>query len=269
MQPISLTLENFGPYKQTEIDFSNFYAQSLFLITGKTGSGKTTIFDGMSYALYNSTSGGLREGREMRSNFAQVGEPTKVTFIFKQDNVTYKIEREPEQIVKKLRGEGFREQPAEVKLTVFDEQQKEVNQLIKQREVGEFLSELLKLNQQQFSQIVMLPQGEFRRFLGADSDSKEKVLRKLFNTYFYQDVANYLKEKKKEQDTYRKEINQQIKNIVDQIKWEDTFKSQLQKEMTYQEVLTLYEEQEKENTTKQDTIQKELDVLKLKQIKLN
>ena len=209
MQPISLRLENFGPFKDATIDFSKYYNHSLFLITGKTGSGKTTIFDGMSYALYNNTSGGLREGKEMRSNFAKIGERTRVTFIFKQDGKTYQIEREPEQLVKKQRGEGFREQASEVRLTVFDENKKEINQLTKQREVGVFLGELLKLNSQQFSQIVMLPQGEFKRFLGADSDSKEVVLRKLFNTYFYQDVAAFFREKKKQQTSYRKEITQQ------------------------------------------------------------
>lgn len=101
MQPIRLELENFGPYEATEIDFSMYYAHTLFLISGKTGSGKTTIFDGMMYALYGKTSGGLREGKEMRSNFADSGNKTKVTFEFKQDNQTYVIEREPEQLVKK------------------------------------------------------------------------------------------------------------------------------------------------------------------------
>ncbi|MEG0254784.1 MAG: AAA family ATPase, partial [Vagococcus sp.] len=223
MQPIRLKLENFGPYKNSLIDFSDFYAQSLFLITGKTGAGKTTIFDGMTFALYGSTSGGLRQGREMRSNFAEVGDKTRVTFTFKQGNKTYEVLREPEQLVKKLRGEGFREQPALVRLTVFDENQKEIEQLTKQKDVGIFLSELIQLNESQFSQIVMLPQGEFRRFLNADSDSKEKVLRKLFNTYFYQDIAEFLRQKKKMQEVSLKDLRQELALLITQLEWQKEF----------------------------------------------
>lgn len=246
MQPISLKLENFGPYESSLIDFSNYYAQSLFLITGKTGAGKTTIFDGMSYALYGSTSGGLRQGKEMRSNFASLGQKTKVTFTFKQSGKTYQVEREPEQLVKKLRGEGLREQPASVKLTIFDENKQEINQLTKQKDVGPFLSELIQLNEQQFSQIVMLPQGEFRRFLIADSDSKEKVLRKLFNTYFYQEIANSLREKKKELEAGRKKGQQELNILVSQITWQADFNQRLSEEMPLSEVLKLYKEQEQQ-----------------------
>ena len=243
MQPISLKLENFGPYENSLIDFSNFYAQSLFLITGKTGAGKTTIFDGMCYALYGSTSGGLRQGKEMRSNFAEMGKKTKVIFTFKQGQKTYEVMREPEQLVKKQRGEGFREQGAVVNLTVFDENKEEINQLTKQKDVGPFLSDLIQLNEQQFSQIVMLPQGEFRRFLNADSDSKEKVLRKLFNTYFYQNIADILRQKKKQQEANLKDIKQELIVLTAQLEWQKVFEEQKNADMYYQDVLALYEEQ--------------------------
>ncbi|MEG0731551.1 MAG: SMC family ATPase [Vagococcus sp.] len=244
MQPIRLKLENFGPYKNSLIDFSDFYAQSLFLITGKTGAGKTTIFDGMTFALYGSTSGGLRQGREMRSNFAEVGDKTRVTFTFKQGNKTYEVLREPEQLVKKLRGEGFREQPALVRLTVFDENQKEIEQLTKQKDVGIFLSELIQLNESQFSQIVMLPQGEFRRFLNADSDSKEKVLRKLFNTYFYQDIAEFLRQKKKMQEVSLKDLRQELALLITQLEWQKEFSENHEENMYYQDLLESYKKQE-------------------------
>ena len=261
MQPIRLKLENFGPYEDSLIDFSDFYAQSLFLITGKTGAGKTTIFDGMTYALYGNTSGGLRQGKEMRSNFAEVGSKTCVTFTFKQENKTYEVVREPEQLVKKLRGEGFREQPATVRLTVFDENNNEIEQLTKQKDVGPFLSELIQLNESQFSQIVMLPQGEFRRFLNADSDSKEKVLRKLFNTYFYQDIADSLRAQKKGQEALLKDEHQALNLLVGQIEWQDDFKEKQTDNMYYQDLLTLYEDQEKayqeEEKTQLDVISKE------------
>lgn len=244
MQPISLKLENFGPYEDSLIDFSNFYAQSLFLITGKTGAGKTTIFDGMCYALYGSTSGGLRQGKEMRSNFAEIGKKTKVVFTFKQGKKTYEVVREPEQLVKKQRGEGYREQAAIVSLTVFDEDSKEINQLTKQKDVGPFLSELIQLNDQQFAQIVMLPQGEFRRFLNADSDSKEKVLRKLFNTYFYQNIAETLRQHKKKQETSLKEVKQELVLLTSQLEWQAAFDEKKTNDMYYQDILVLYKEQE-------------------------
>ncbi len=258
MQPIRLKLENFGPYENSLIDFSDFYAQSLFLITGKTGAGKTTIFDGMTYALYGSTSGGLRQGKEMRSNFADAGERTRVVFTFKQESKTYELIREPEQLVKKQRGEGFREQPATVRLTVFDEKGIEIQQLTKQKEVGPYLSELIQLNESQFSQIVMLPQGEFRRFLNADSDSKEKVLRKLFNTYFYQEIADSLRKQKKEQEVLLKDKSQELSLLVGQLEWEETFKEQQIEEMYYQDVLVLYEKQESKYQSDEITKQNEL-----------
>ncbi|MEG2707932.1 MAG: SbcC/MukB-like Walker B domain-containing protein, partial [Vagococcus sp.] len=151
--------------------------------------------------------------------------------------------REPEQLVKKQRGEGFREQPSNVRLTIYDEMGQEINQMTKQKDVGPFLSDLLQLNEQQFSQIVMLPQGEFRRFLIADSNSKEKVLRKLFNTYFYQDVAEYLKDQKKHQEKTLDGIQQELRVLVNQLEWPADIKENNDiKEMHYKDVLDLYKE---------------------------
>ncbi|MGO3732239.1 MAG: AAA family ATPase [Vagococcus sp.] len=245
MQPLTLTLNYFGPYEKSTIDFSDFYAQSLFLITGKTGAGKTTIFDGMCYALYGKTSGGIREGKEMRANFAENGDVTRVIFRFKQGNKIYEINREPEQLVKKKRGDGYREQASQVCLTVYDDTGAEINQLTKQKDVGPFISELIKLNEQQFSQIVMLPQGDFSRFLNADSDSKEKVLRKLFNTYFYQDISTFLKQEKKQLDDQLKGARKELETIVKQLEWDDSFKEKVTDELYVQDVLDLYMEQER------------------------
>ncbi len=244
MQPIRLTLENFGPYEKSTIDFSDYYAQTLFLITGKTGSGKTTIFDGMTYALYGKTSGGLREGKEMRSNFAAPGEKTRVVFEFKQNKQTFIIEREPEQLVKKVHSDDFREQKNTARLTVFDEKGEEVNQLTKISEVDKFLVELVQLSRDQFSQIVMLPQGEFRRFLNADSNSKEIVLRKLFNTYFYKDMANTLKEKKKQWESEFKSLDQQVSAQLNQLEWQEKWHEELEEVKTHHDTLSLYAKQQ-------------------------
>lgn len=260
MQPIRLELENFGPYEATEIDFSMYYAHTLFLISGKTGSGKTTIFDGMMYALYGKTSGGLREGKEMRSNFADSENKTKVTFEFKQDNQTYVIEREPEQLVKKVSGEGFREQKNSARLTVFDSEKNEIDQIIKISEVDKYIANLVGLNREQFSQIVMLPQGEFRRFLNADSNSKEVVLRKLFNTYFYRDIAQLLKTKKKEEEAKFKGLDHSLSAEINQLEWEDDWLEKAAAEENFQELLNLYEEQHEVYITKDKTNKKQLKI---------
>lgn len=260
MQPIRLELENFGPYEATDIDFSMYYAHTLFLISGKTGSGKTTIFDGMMYALYGKTSGGLREGKEMRSNFADSGNKTKVTFEFKQDNQTYVIEREPEQLVKKVSGEGFREQKNSARLTVFDSEKNEIDQIIKISEVDKYIANLVGLNREQFSQIVMLPQGEFRRFLNADSNSKEVVLRKLFNTYFYRDIAQLLKTKKKEEEAKFKGLDHSLSAEINQLEWEDDWLEKAEAEENFQELLNLYEEQHEVYITKDKTNKKQLKI---------
>ncbi|AQP53505.1 hypothetical protein BW732_04185 [Vagococcus penaei] len=243
MQPLRLELHNFGPYDHCTIDFRSFYAQSLFLITGKTGAGKTTIFDGMTYALYGSTSGGLRQGKDMRSSFATPDERTVVTFEFSYRDLTYTVTREPEQLVNKARGTGTRVQPAKVCLTVYNQEGQEIKQLTKEKEVGLFIHELLQLNRAQFLQIIMLPQGEFRRFLNADSNDKEKVLRQLFNTSLYQQIAEQLKEQKKKRDRQLAEVRQETLILAKQLQFDDLLREKLIADSLVTDYLEVYEEQ--------------------------
>lgn len=222
MKPMTLSLQNFGPYQDETVDFSHFYQSPLFLISGKTGAGKTTLFDGMTFALYGETTGGIRQGKEMRSNFADASEPTAVAFEFAHREYRYLVEREPEQVLAKKVGEGTTTRPAKVRLTVFDGEQ-EINQLTKARDVQLYLEELLHLNAQQFTQIVLLPQGDFRKFLNANSSDKEVVLRKLFNTTLYRQLAEGLKARKK---VYQKELEQAgnaIQLLLKQLKWQPEF----------------------------------------------
>ncbi|MDU1429026.1 MAG: AAA family ATPase, partial [Enterococcus faecalis] len=146
MKPLSLTLKNFGPYINETIDFTKFEDSSLFLISGKTGSGKTTIFDGMSYALFGESSGKLRLGKEMRSTFADPSEATEVTLLFKHNEFLYELNRLPEQELFKKRGTGVRKQSAKISLIVKDAQGKELRAYSKRREVDELIQELLHLN---------------------------------------------------------------------------------------------------------------------------
>lgn len=184
MTPQTLHLEYFGPYRDTTIDFTKFTSTPLFLISGKTGTGKTTIFDGMCYALFDQTSGNDRKPQAMRSDFATFADPTRVTFTFTHRDCRYEIVREPAQTLNKKRGTGVTDVAASVTLTVWDGET-EIDQLTKAGKVHDYLENLLQMDGQQFAQIVLLPQGEFRRFLIASSDDKAAVLEQLFHTKIF------------------------------------------------------------------------------------
>lgn len=235
MQPKSLQMKNFGPFIDEKLDFSQLQAGGLFLISGKTGAGKTTIFDGMTFALFGETSGNLRSGKEMRSMFALPTEETSVTFTFEHQRFTYQIQRKPEQTLAKKRGDGVTNQTAKVQLTIFDAEGKEKKQISKRTEVDAFIKDLLQLDAKQFFQIMMLPQGEFRNFLIASSNEKERVLRNLFGTEMYQQFNEWLKEQVKAQS--KKLEHQQLlaSQIMERFEWEEA-----QEVLTVAEGLTLW-----------------------------
>ena len=210
MKPKKLRLKNFGPFIDETIDFAKLTEAPLFLITGKTGAGKTTLFDGMTYALFGETSGRIRTGKEMRSLFATPEEETCVFFSFEHQRLNYEIERKPEQLLAKRKGEGNRKQAAKVSLTIFDEAGKEMRQYTKRSEVDQLIKELMNLDAKQFSQIVLLPQGEFRNFLISSSSEKEIVLRNLFGTQFFQQLNEQLKEKAKEHQKNLDHLEQEL-----------------------------------------------------------
>ena len=220
MKPKKLTLKNFGPYLNESVDFDDFQEAGLFLISGKTGAGKTTLFDGMTYALFGETSGQQRSGKEMRSMFATPEEETRVTFSFEHQDRLYEISRAPEQQIKKLRGEGTRTQTMKVSLTIFDSQGQEQTQFTKKGEVDQFIKDLLHIDAKQFFQIVLLPQGEFRNFLIASSNEKEKLLRHLFGTEMYQRLNDWLRTKQKELTDVLSQKQHQIEALMQQFQWE-------------------------------------------------
>ncbi|MDT2986959.1 AAA family ATPase [Enterococcus casseliflavus] len=228
-------MKNFGPFIDEKLDFSQLQAGGLFLISGKTGAGKTTIFDGMTFALFGETSGNLRSGEEMRSMFASPTEETSVTFTFEHQRFTYQIQRKPEQTLAKKRGDGVTNQTAKVQLTIFDAEGKEKKQISKRTEVDAFIKDLLQLDAKQFFQIMMLPQGEFRNFLIASSNEKERVLRNLFGTEMYQQFNEWLKEQVKAQS--KKLEHQQLvaSQIMERFEWEEA-----QEVLTVAEGLTLW-----------------------------
>lgn len=220
MKPKKLIMKNFGPYIQETLDFDQVATTGLFLISGKTGAGKTTIFDGMTFALFGETSGNLRAGKEMRSMFASPSEETSVSFTFAHQSLFYEILRRPEQILSKKRGDGVTNQAAKVQLTIFDAAGKELKQLRKRNEVDQFIKELLQLDAKQFFQIMMLPQGEFRNFLIATSNDKEKVLRNLFGTQLYQGFNEWLKEQQKAQNKTLEQQQQLAEQLLSRFDWQ-------------------------------------------------
>ncbi len=208
MRPLELKLKNFGPYVDETVDFTRFEQAPLFLITGKTGSGKTTIFDAMCYALFNETSGKKRQAFQMRSDFASAKAETSVEFTFEHQGKIYYIKRQPKQV---LAGRGGKpvEKKAKVEL-IYPGPDEEKLAIQKIPEARRFIDELLHLTAEQFTKVILLPQGEFRNFLAADSKEKEEVLRNLFGSELFERWTEQLKVKFKEQNASYQQKEQQL-----------------------------------------------------------
>ncbi|MEH7013530.1 SMC family ATPase [Neobacillus niacini] len=194
MRPLKLTMQAFGPYADVEtIDFTQLGNRTMFVISGKTGSGKTTIFDAISYAIYGKASGEDRNGPELRSQFARADLVTEVSLDFSIRNKVYSITRLPQQPKKKEKGEGFTTLPAKAELYSWDENGEKKLIATKINEVEEKIKEIMLIDSNQFRQILMIPQGEFRKLLTSDSKDKEVILQRLFHTQIYKMVEERLK----------------------------------------------------------------------------
>lgn len=207
MRPIKLTMTAFGPYKDTEVvDFTELEDHDLFVISGKTGAGKTTIFDGLSFALYGSASGQDRgEIKLLRSDFADDDVHTSAELEFLLKGRHYRIRRQLGHIKKGNRSKtgddiSFFEIRGEEEVPCVDRQNVSL--------VNAKVEELIGLTADQFKQIVMLPQGEFRKLLTSDTENKEAILRRLFKTENYQEINEVLKKKRDEaQIDYEKKLH--------------------------------------------------------------
>ena len=212
MKPKRLTISAFGPYAgKTELDFTSL--TGLYLITGDTGAGKTTIFDAITFALYGEASGEVREAGMFRSQYARDGVRTYVEFIFTYGGKDYTVRRNPEYLRPKDRGNGYTTEKANAELIYPDERQP-VN---KSRDVTRAITELLGLDYHQFTQIAMIAQGDFQKLLLAGTTERSEIFRKIFHTELYQMLQNRLREEVKARwknyDEMRRSIAQHLDGI--------------------------------------------------------
>ncbi|MBE6008973.1 MAG: SMC family ATPase, partial [Lachnospiraceae bacterium] len=189
MRPITLKISGFGPYASfTEIDFARLGKKGLYLITGDTGAGKTTVFDAMVFALYGEASGDNRKGDMFRSKYADADTPTYVEFKFEYGGKEYTVKRNPEYERKKSRGEGFTSEKADASLIL-----PEGRVVTKTKEVTSEVERIMGITRDQFVQIAMIAQGDFLKLLLASTEERSKIFRKIFATDNYRRFQDTLK----------------------------------------------------------------------------
>ncbi len=210
MRPLKLELCAFGPYaSRTLIDFRVFGEKGIFLVTGDTGSGKSTIFDGISFALYGEGSGGKekRNAKSFRSDYAKKEEKTYVSFEFEHKGKMYKVTRNPEYSRPKLKGEG--EVKVSADATFENLTDNEVFSGVNL--VNSMVNELIGLTKDQFAQTVMIAQGDFMKILNANSKERKDLFQKIFNTKLY----SLFQEKLKNENSKCESLNKDIKTKID------------------------------------------------------
>ena len=189
MRPLRLTLSAFGPYAaETTLDLEKLGKGGLYLITGDTGAGKTTIFDAITYALYDHSSSGIREGSMLRCKYADDKTPTFVELEFEVHGVRYMVRRNPEYQRPKARGEGMTTEKADATLTYPDDRPP----VTKAKDVTAAVQEIIGLDYNQFSQIVLIAQGQFTKLLNASTEERSRIFRKLFRTQRYAQLQERL-----------------------------------------------------------------------------
>ncbi len=202
MRPLKLSMTAFGPYAENQVvDFTELKGRSFFLIHGPTGSGKTTVLDAMCFALYGTTSGSLRNGKQMRSDHAQLSTMTEVVFEFAIGSDAYRVKRNPEQERPKKKGTGTTVVNSNATLWKIKQMKNhgaEAKVIASGTlKVTEEVERLLGFKSHQFRQVVMLPQGEFRELLTANSAKRQEILETLFHTELYRSIELALKQSAK------------------------------------------------------------------------
>lgn len=190
MRPITLTMSAFGPYAgKTVIELDKLGTNGLYLITGDTGAGKTTIFDAITYALYGEASGNTRDVNMFRSKYAEPSTPTEVELTFEYAQKIYTVKRNPEYDRPKARGEGYTTEKANAELHYPDGRV-----VTKLKEVNKALVDIMGIDRSQFTQIAMIAQGDFLKLLLASTEDRKKIFQKIFRTQCYYQLQERLKQ---------------------------------------------------------------------------
>lgn len=256
MKPINLKISAFGPYKdEVNIDFTKLGENGIFLITGDTGAGKTSIFDAISFAIFGEVSGSNRPIQSIRSDFADINLDTYVELEFIHKNKKYKILRNPAYEKPKKKGEGFTKKSADASLEYDDI----VVSGIKNVDIK--IEEILGINAKQFKQISMLGQGEFLKILFAESKERTEIFRKIFDTNIYNSIARKLKEKLKINEDELKELKNSFITNTANILWEKEKYINLDSkinEIDIDNVLKELEQELKENKKENSKIEEEI-----------
>ncbi len=269
MRPVKLTMCAFGPYAgKVEVPFSVFGDHGIYLITGDTGAGKTTIFDGITFALYGEPSGNVRGAGMLRSDFAKPEEKTYVQLDFLCRNERYRIVRNPAYRRPKLRGEGMTEESADAVLTCPD------GRVVSgSSQVTGAVTELLGIDRSQFTQIAMIAQGDFLQLLMADTKKRGEIFRKIFSTDrildFQKSLKNEMLQVRKKYEDLKLSIEKSAENILLPDEEEDEAEGKLRAlangrvSCHLPEFLEALEIVLKEEKTKRRTEQEEIDALEV------
>lgn len=258
MRPERLRISAFGPYAgEEDMDFSVLENHTLFLICGPTGAGKSTILDAMCYALYGKTSGAVRSGEDLRSNYVGYDRKTYVEFDFAIGDRHYRICRSPTQLLERQKGD--RSKPVEHKgkadFYEIDEEGREKAH-ITSKGVDSAVEELLGVGLEQFRQIILLPQGDFRKLLLADSSDRQKIMEQLFQTGIYLAFEKKLQEETKKLESDYEQGKQTRVTLLEtcHVEEDDALKGKIEEN---KKLLSEKEKVTKALSIKQETFQKE------------
>ena len=260
MRPLNLTIAGFGPYAGVQkLDFENLGTSGLYLITGDTGAGKTTIFDAITFALFGEASGENREPGMLRSKYAKAEDPTYVELTFAYGGKQYHVRRNPEYERAKTRGTGTTKQSADAQLTYPDG-----HVVTKLKDVDKAIREIIGLTREQFSQVAMISQGDFRKLLQADTKDRQKIFRDIFGTGLFVTLQNRLKEQSgavrdQKDQTYRS-IQQYIGGMVcnaDSLLSIEVKKARAG-ELPFSDVMVLFEKLLQEDREKESLLETQL-----------
>ena len=274
MKPLKLVMSGFGPYAdKTVIDFENLCDNGVFLITGDTGAGKTTIFDAVSYALYGEVSGGKerKESKSLRSDYASVTTPTYVEYTFLHKGKHYVVKRNPEyyRAAKNNEEKLVKENSnAELKIVETEDVFAGVN------EVNDVVFSILGLTREQFSQTMMIAQGDFMKILNCSTDERRKLFTKLFDTQKFFDIQTTLKSMyddcKDEYENYNRDINNSYAriNVDSEYSNYDNLNKYLENTVNIDKVIEFLSDYLKENKEKEKNVKANIDSFTIENNKL-